>query len=112
MLGVDAEFAAVAPLRLAGKRVDRADERSQERRLALAVVAYDRRPGAVLDLHVDAVGDGALRIADGEATAADGRPLAGIHRRALDRGGGRGRRYLLDLEPLKLPGLRPGPRGR
>ena len=62
VLGVDADLAAVAPADFAGQRLERIDHRPQERRLALAVVADDRRPRAVVDLQVDVGGD--LRARD------------------------------------------------
>src|SRR5207253_962261 len=53
VLGVDADLAAVAPANVAGERIERIDDGPQERRLALAVVADHRGPGAVLDFEID-----------------------------------------------------------
>ena len=86
VLGVDADLAAVAPADFAGERLERIDDGPQERRLALAVVADDRRPRAVIDLQVDVGGDLPLGIADRQVAAAQGRALARLDERRADVG--------------------------
>ena len=110
MLGIRADLAAVPPLHVARDGLQRADERSQEGRLALAVVAHDRGPRPVDDLQIDAAGDGVVGIAHAEIAAPHRRPSAGRHGRALDRGGGGFGHHIFDLQPLELLGFRLRPR--
>ena len=70
VLGVDADLAAVAPADFAGQRLERVHHRAQKRRLALAVIADDRRTGAVIDLQLDIGGDLPFGVADGQVPAA------------------------------------------
>src|SRR5262249_3454109 len=64
VLGIDADLATMAPAKVARQRLQRVDDRPQERRLPLAVVADDRGPGAVVDLELDVFRDLPIRIAD------------------------------------------------
>ena len=82
VLGVDADLAAVAPADFAGQRLERVDDGTQKRRFALAVVADDRRPRAVIDFQFDVRGDLAFGIADRQIAAAQGRALCAARRSA------------------------------
>ena len=63
------------------------------------------------DLDVDPIGDGPVRVADGQVAAADGRASPWRDARAADGGGGGVDDELLDLEFLELLLLRLRPRG-
>ena len=87
MLGIDADLATVSPTNFASQRRERVDEAPQERRLALAIVADDRRPRAVVDVEIDFAGDLPLGIADRQFAAAQGRSFARLDNRRADSGG-------------------------
>ena len=87
VLGIDADLAAVAPADFAGQRLQRIDDGAQERRLALAVVADDRRPPAVIDFQVDIVRR--LRARDSQSSSPRQRragPFRGSTMRRADVG--------------------------
>ena len=105
VLGVDAEFAAMAPLHLAGQWHERPHERPQKRRLALAVVADNGGPRAVHDLDVDRLRYLPIGIADRQPPAPHRRPLPRRHLRAADRRGRGVSREFFHLELLKLLAL-------
>ena len=111
VLGVDADLAAVAPADLAGERLERIDDRPQERRLALAVVADDRRPRAVVDLQLDVRGDLPFRVADRQVAAAQGDALARLDPRRADAGGRLVAGDLVQFQLLELLALRLGQLG-
>ena len=98
MLGVDADLAAVAPADFAGQRLERIDHRPQKRGLALAVIADDRRPRAVIDFQVDVGGDLPFGVADRQVLAAQGRPLARLDERGANP---RGRIVAGDLDQFQ-----------
>ena len=86
VLGVDADLAAVAPADFPGQRLEGVHHRPEERRFALAVVADDGRPRAVIDLQLDVGGDLPLGVADRQIAAAQGRALARLDPRRADPG--------------------------
>ena len=75
---------AMSPAEFAGQRGERLDDRAQEGRFALPVVADDRRSRPVVDFEVDVLGDDAVGVSDGQIASRGGRSLWGRLRRAND----------------------------
>jgi hypothetical protein len=71
VLGVDADFAAVAPLNLAIDGLDGVDKGSEERRFPLPVVADDRGALLMVDFKLNASSHGATIVANRQLVAAD-----------------------------------------
>src|SRR6056297_463400 len=69
------------------------DKGSQHGRFALAVVADDRRPLAVLDFELDFFGDDVTGVTDRQVFATDGGALAGLDSRRADS-----HRWFIDLD--------------
>src|SRR5262249_28180798 len=76
MLGVNADLAAVAPADIARQRLERVHHRAEECRFALAVIADDSRPRAVVDLQVDVGGDLPFWITDCQIETTQSRAFA------------------------------------
>ena len=49
VLGINTDFAAEAPADTTSQRFERTNQRSQQSRFPLAIIADDCRPGAVFD---------------------------------------------------------------
>lgn len=111
VLGIDSDRASESPLHFAGQRLERIDDRSQERRLSLAIVTDDDRSRSVIDLDVDAAGDLAFGISDRQIFAPHGGALSWFDNRGKDVGRRLLRGDIGELQSFKLLGFRPSLRG-